>query len=209
MKKITTSAILALILGTLSTEADSSIYIGLEQSLSYRVKNTAKIGSYYKESNTESPTITSIKIGGINGDIKSGDRYEFQYNFGDKSANPVEGLNGKDIMSLNLHYNLTLPSISPIEELLPYIRLGGAYLISNKKYKDYSTGEKYNYKAVGVLLGVGAYYILTDNISVASGFDYGYRTWDDLEYYNSYYGSTTVKSEDTFSKLYVGVDYLF
>ena len=207
MKKITSSAILALVLVTTSTEA-TSLYIGVEQSLNYKVKNTAEVGSY-SESNSESPTITSIKIGGINGgDKKTGDRYEFLYNFGDKSANPVGGLKGEDVTSLNINYHFTLPSISPMSEILPYLRLGGSYIMSSDKYQDSSLGEKRNYSAVGALLGIGTYYRITDNINVSAGFDYGYRLWEDLTYYN-YYESITIESDDRFSKLYVGFDYLF
>jgi len=209
MKKITQSAILALLLTTSYIKAEIPLYIGFEQSLSYNVKNKTTVDSYYSEANTKSPSITSVKIGGILGDNKMGDRVEFLYNFGDKSVNPIGGLNGKDIVSFNLNYNFTLPSISPTDELLPYIRLGGSYLISNDKYQDYSTGEEYNYKAVGVLLGIGTYYKITDNIDVSAGFDYGYRLWDDLTYHNNYYGNATIKSEDKFSKLYVGANYQF
>jgi len=208
MKKITSSAILALVLVTTSTEA-TSWYVGVEQSLSYKVKNTAEVGSYSK-SNSESPTITSIKVGAITGgDKKAGNRYEFLYNFGDKSANPVGGLQGEDVMSLNFNYHFTLPMISPKEEILPYLRLGGSYIMSSDKYRDISTGEKANYSAVGALVGVGTYYKVTDNINVSAGFDYGYRLWEDLTYYNYYRGSQTIESEDKFSKLYIGVDYLF
>jgi len=207
MKKITNSAILALLLLTTSIEA-TSVYMGVEQSLNYKVKNTTEVGSY-SESNTESPTITSIKIGGVKGgDKKRGDRYEVLYNFGDKSANPVGGLQGEDVTSLNINYHFTLPRISPTSEILPYLRFGGSYIMSSDKYRDISTGEKMNYSAVGTLLGIGTYFRVTDNINVSAGFDYGYRLWEDLTYSN-YYQSVTIESEDRFSKLYVGFDYLF
>jgi len=61
MKKITSSAILALVLTTASTEA-GSLYIGLEQSLMNSIDNTTEIGNY-SYSNDESSNITSIKIG--------------------------------------------------------------------------------------------------------------------------------------------------
>jgi hypothetical protein len=199
MKKITNLAIVAM---TLTTSLwGTEMYIGLEKPLSYKVKNTVKTSGGSSWSNTESPSIVSLKVGGI---INDGDRFEFLYNFGDKSANPVGGLEGEDVLSFNLNYNLTLPSISPIEALLPYIRIGGTYLISDEKYYDASYSEKYNYKAVGATLGLGSYYKITDKINVYAGFDYGFRLWDDLTY-----GYTEVESEDTVTKMYLGIDYLF
>ena len=199
MKRLLSSTVVAIALTTSFMEAD--MYIGLEQSLNYKIKNTVKADGYRSWSNTESPTITSLKIGGI---VNNGDKAEFMYNFGDKSANPVGGLKGKSVMSFNINYNLTLPSISPMDKLLPYLRIGGTYLISDNKYYDSSYSEKYNYKAVGLLFGLGSYYQVDDKINVYAGFDYGYRLWDDLTY-----GYTSVESEDKISKLYIGVDYLF
>jgi hypothetical protein len=202
MKKITSSAILAMTLT--SSLWGTDMYMGLEKPLSYKVKNKVKADGY-SWSNTESPSIISLKIGGIiNGDNETGDRVEFLYNFGDKSANPVGGLEGEDVISLNLNYNFTLPSISPMEALLPYIRIGGTYVISDEKYYDNSYSEKYNYKAVGATLGLGTYYQVIDKINIYAGFDYGFRLWDDLTY-----GYTTVESKDTVTKMYIGVDYLF
>ena len=199
MKRFLSSTVVVIALTTSFMEAD--MYIGLEQSLNYKIKNTVKVDGYNNLSNTESPSITSLKIGGI---VNNGDKAEFVYNFGDKSANPVGGLKGKSVMSFNLNYNLTLPSISPMDKLLPYLRIGGTYLISDKKYYDSSYSEEYNYKAVGLLFGLGSYYQVDDKINVYAGFDYGYRLWDDLTY-----GYTSVESEDKISKLYIGVDYLF
>ena len=199
MKKITSSAILAMTLSTSLWGID--MYVGIEKPLSYKVKNTVKASGYDSWSNTESPSIVSLKVGGI---MDSGDRVEFLYNFGDKSANPVGGLEGKDVVSFNLNYNFTLPSISPMEELIPYLRIGGTYLISDEKYYDASYNDKYNYKAVGATIGLGTYYQIMDKLNVYAGFDYGFRLWDDLTY-----GYTTVESEDTVTKMYVGVDYLF
>jgi hypothetical protein len=195
MKKITSSAILAMTLT--SSLWGTDMYMGLEKPLSYKVKNKVKAGGY-SWSNTESPSIISLKIGGIiNGDNETGDRVEFLYNFGDKSANPIGGLEGEDVISLNLNYNFTLPSISPMEALLPYIRIGGTYVISDEKYYDESYSEKYNYKAVGATLGLGTYYQVIDKINIYAGFDYGFRLWDDLTY-----GYTTVESKDTVTKMY-------
>ncbi|SFV65990.1 hypothetical protein MNB_SV-14-64 [hydrothermal vent metagenome] len=199
MKKITSSAVVAMILSTSLWGTD--MYVGLEKTLSYKIKNTVKASGYDSMSNTESPSIVSLKFGMI---MNNGDRAELLYNFGDKSANPVGGLKGKDVISLNLNYNWTLPSISPMEELLPYVRIGGTYLISDNKYYNNSDNEKYNYKAVGPTLGLGTYYKIADKINIYAGFDYGYRLWDDLMY-----GYTKVKSEDTVTKMYMGVDYLF
>ena len=187
---------------TLSTSLwGTDMYVGIEKPLSYKVKNTVEASGYESWSNTESPSITSLKVGGI---MDSGDKVEFLYNFGDKSANPVGGLEGKDVISFNLNYNFTLPSISPMEELIPYLRIGGTYLISDEKYYDASYSDKYNYKAVGATFGLGTYYKVIDKVNVYAGFDYGFRLWDDLTY-----GSTTVESKDTVTKMYLGVDYMF
>jgi hypothetical protein len=203
MKKIISSTVVSILLTTSLWGVD--MYIGVEKPLSYKVKNTVEVSGYSSLSNSESPSIFSFKLGGIiNGENKTGDRVEFLYNFGDKSANPVGGLEGKSVISLNLNYNFTLPSITPMEELLPYIRIGGTYVISDEKYYDKSHSEKYNYKAVGATLGLGTYYQLIDKINIYAGFDYGFRLWDDLTY-----GYTTVESKDTVTKMYIGVDYLF
>jgi len=201
MKKILGSTIITMLLSTPFIEA--SVYIGLEQALSYKVKNTSEVDSY-SESNSESPTISSLKIGGISGTEKTGNRYEFLYNFGDKSANPVGGLKGEDVISFNLHANITVPSISPVESILPYLRLGISYVISSDKYHVNGTSDEENYSAVGFLIGLGTYYQVTNNINISVGVDSGYRLWRDLNY-----GTTTIESEDKVSKLYVGVDYLF
>ena len=179
----------------------TGMYVGIEKPLSYKVKNTVETGGGKSWSNTETPSIVSLKVGSI---MDSGDRLEFLYNIGDKSANPVGGLEGEDVISLNLNYNLTLPSISPTEKLLPYVRIGGTYLISSDKYYDESYSNKYNYKAVGATIGLGTYYQVMNKVNVYAGFDYGYRLWDDLTY-----GYTTVESEDTVTKMYVGADYSF
>jgi hypothetical protein len=203
MKKIINSTVVSILLTTSLWGVD--MYVGLEKPLSYKVKNTVEVSGYGSLSNSESPSIFSFKLGGIiNGKNKTGDRVEFLYNFGDKSANPVGGLEGEDVISLNLNYNFTLPSISPMEALLPYIRIGGTYVISDEKYYDESYSEKYNYKAVGATLGLGTYYQVIDKINIYAGFDYGFRLWDDLTY-----GYTTVESKDTVTKMYIGVDYLF
>ena len=203
MKKVISSTIVSLSLTTSLWGID--MYVGLEKPLSYKVENTVEASGYNSISNTESPSILSLKVGAIvNGDNKRGDRVEFLYNFGDKSANPVGGLEGKDVISLNLNYNWTLPSISPMDALLPYLRVGGTYLISDEKYYNTTDYEEYNYKAVGVTIGLGTYYQIADKINIYAGFDYGYRLWDDLAY-----GFTEVESEDTVTKMYVGVDYLF
>ena len=201
MKKILGSAIIMMALTTPFIEA--SMYIGVEQALSYKVKNTAEIGNY-SESNSESPAISSIKIGGISGGKDKGNRYEFLYNFGDQSANPVGGLKGEDVISFNLHANITVPSISPIETILPYVRLGASYVISSDKYRVNGTTDKENYSAGGLLIGLGTYYQVTNNINLSAGFDYGYRLWQDLNY-----GYKTIESKDKISKLYMGVDYIF
>ncbi len=201
MKKVLLSSIIVI------TYINADIYIGVEQSLNYNIKNTAKT-SYLKVSGSESPNITSIKIGNIINN-RDGDRYEFLYNFGDKSANPVGGLKGKDVMSFNLNYNLTLPSITPKKELLPFFRFGLSYILSNDKYRVEGTyNDKTNYSAIGFLIGIGTYYRLNDKINLSVGLDYGYRQWEDLEYY-SYYGSETIESSDKFNKLYIGIDYIF
>lgn len=202
MKKILGSTLVAIALTTPFIEAN--MYVGIEQALSYKVKNTATVGNF-SISNSESPTISSIKIGAISDNEKKGNRYEFLYNFGDKSANPVGGLAGEDIISFNLHYNVTLPSISPKEELLPYVRVGASYVISSDKYHIQGTyNEEKNYSAAGLLIGLGTYYEVANNINLSAGFDYGYRMWQDLTY-----RSTTIESKDKISKLYVGVDYIF
>ena len=199
MKKITSLAILATALT--SSLLGRDLYMGVEKPLSYKVKNTVESSGGNSWSNTESPSIVSLKVGGI---MDNKDRFEFLYNFGDKSANPVGGLEGEDVISLNLNYNLTLPSISPMEELIPYVRIGGSYLISDNKYYNTYGGEKYNYKAVGLTIGLGTYYNIMDKINIYAGFDYGYRLWDDLVY-----GYTEVSSKDKVTKMYVGIDYLF
>jgi opacity protein-like surface antigen len=181
MKKIINSTVVSILLTTSLWGVD--MYVGLEKPLSYKVKNTVEVSGYGSLSNSESPSIFSFKLGGIiSGKNKTGDRVEFLYNFGDKSANPVGGLEGEDVISLNLNYNWTIPSITPIDELLPYVRVGGTYIISDEKYYDVANNENYNYKAVGLTLGLGTYYQVTDKINVSLGFDYGYRLWDDLVY---------------------------
>lgn len=110
MKQITSSAMIAITLT--SSLWGTEFYVGVEKPFSYKVKNTVELTGGNSLSNTESPSIVSVKVGMF---MDNQDRFEFLYNFGDKSANPVDGLEGKNVISLNLNYNLTLPSISPME----------------------------------------------------------------------------------------------
>ncbi len=139
MKKITSSAILALVLATTSIEA-GSWYVGIEQSLMNDVDNTTEIGnrSYH---NDKSLNITSFKIGNIlDGD--KGNHYEFAYNTGEKSANPIGGLYGSSLTSLSFNWNITTPTLSSMDELLPYFRLGVNYAISDDEYYVYPSSNK-------------------------------------------------------------------
>jgi len=202
MKKITNSAILALVLATTSIEA-GSWYVGIEQSLMNNVDNTTEIGNY-SFSNDKSLNITSFKIGSI-ADGDKGNHYEFLYNTGEKSANPIGGLSGSSLTSLSFNWNITTPTLlSNIDKVLPYFRLGANYAISDDQYYVYGTNDKEDYSALGLTLGVGGYYQLNDKINLSLGFDYGYRIWRTLTN-----GRYDMDSTDKIKKLYVGVDYLF
>jgi opacity protein-like surface antigen len=202
MKKITSSAILALVLTTAFTEA-GSLYIGLEQSLMNNIDNTTEIGNY-SYSNDESSNITSIKIGKTSDNSDKGNHYEFVYNMGEKSANPTGGLKGSSLTSLSFNWNITTPTLTQIDEILPYFRLGINYSISDDKYYVRGTKDKENYSAFGFILGIGSYYYLNDNVNLFAGFDYGYRKWNKLS--NSWY---EIESTDKIKKLYIGAEYLF
>jgi len=202
MKKITSSAILALVWATTTIEADSW-YVGLEQSLMNSIDNTTELGSY-SSSNDESSNITSLKIGEISGNGNKGNHYEFVYNLGEKSANPVGGLKGSSLTSLGLNCNFTIPTISSIDKVLPYFRFGLSYIMSDDKYHVYGTSDSKDYSAYGITLGLGTYYSLNDNVSLLVGFDYGYRMWDTLTN-----GWQDIESTDKIKKLYIGAEYLF
>ena len=175
----------------------NAFYVGVEQSLSNSVTNETNS----LETDTSS-NVTAIKIGTRRGDKKSS-RMELLYEMGAETSNNIVG-NGKSVIAFTLNYNATFETLSPVEELLPYVRLGGSYVISDEKYINLSDGEEYNYSAAGPHIGVGAYYNVTDNIDVSTGYDIGYRLWQDL-----HYGSQTVESEDKFSKFYIGTNYSF
>jgi len=203
MKKITSSAILALVLVTTTIEA-GSWYVGLEQSLMNNVDNTTESGRY-SYSNDETSNITSFKIGKTSGSRSQGNHYEFVYNKGEKSANPTGGLTGSSLTSFGFNWNITAPKLSPKEEVLPYFRFGLNYAISDDKYRIYGTSNrKEKYSAFGIVLGLGSYYYITDKFSVSAGFDYGYRKWDTLT--NGWYD---IESTDKIKKLYVGLGYEF
>ena len=175
----------------------NAFYLGVEQSLSNSVTNETNS----VETDTSS-NVTAIKIGIRRGDKKSS-RMEFLYEMGAETSNLVVG-KGKSVIAFTLNYNATFETLSPIEELLPYVRLGGSYVISDEEYLNTTDGEMYNYSAAGPHIGLGAYYNITDNIDVSAGYDIGYRLWQDLQY-----GARKVESEDQFSKLYIGTNYSF
>ena len=199
MKKITTSTILAFLLTT--TIEAGSWYIGLEQSLMNNVDNTTEVGTY-SYSNDKSFNVTSVKIGKVT--EEKGNHYEFVYNIGEKSANRTGGLEGSSLTSLGFNWNLTAPTLSSMDEILPYFRLGLSYIISDDNYNIYGTSDSSKYSAFGIVLGVGTYYALNDNVNLSAGFDFGYRKWDTLTN-----GWREIESIDKIKKLYIGAEYLF
>jgi opacity protein-like surface antigen len=196
MKKI---LLISSIIATCAINANA-FYIGVEQTLSSSVTN--ETNSIEKE---DSSNTTSLKIGSRmgTGDAKSS-RVEFLYETGAKTSNLIVG-NGKSVTSFGINYNATFDSLSPIEKVLPYVRLGVSYVFSSDKYINSSNGKEYNYSAAGLLIGLGSYYNITENIDVSVGYDIGYRKWQDL--YNNY--GETAESSDKFSKFYIGTNYSF
>ena len=202
MKKVTNSTILVLTIVTTYIQADG-LYIGLEQSLLNSVSNETEIcNSSYSNSKSSNPT--SFKIGSIMGKSDKDNHVEILYSKGEKSANPTGGLEGESLTSFSFFFNITTPSWSPKEEIIPYIRFGSSYTMSNDKYRVQGTDKKEKYSATGLILGIGDYYQVAENINLSVGFDYQYRIWDKLSN-----NICSIESTDKVKKLYVGVDYLF
>jgi len=53
---------------------------------------------------------------------------------GEKSANPTGGLKGSSLTSLSFNWNITAPTLTQIDEIIPYFRFGINYSISDNKY---------------------------------------------------------------------------
>ena len=104
MKKELKFAFLCLVLGAVESNA-TTLFIGIEESYKKIDKQTKINGA--KEQHMEHLNIVSLKVGGILGSQKSGDRYEFSYNFGDENI-----ISGLETVNVALHYNLTLPTLS-------------------------------------------------------------------------------------------------
>ena len=62
--------------------------------------------------------------------------------------------------------------------------------------------------AVNLKLGLGAAYKITNSIEVLGGFDWQYRTWQDIELIGAY-NSVTFEQKDTSKTLYLGLNVFF
>jgi len=179
----------------------NAFFVGFEQTLYNKSTNKTDIDNGTITTETTS-NVSSFKIGSRNGDENS-NRVEFVYNANEKTTNPIVGKD-KKLLSFGINYNITLERMKPVESIVPYVRLGASYSISDQKYRNIYDGKEYNYSAAGLLGGIGTYYNINKNLDLSLGFDVGYRQWQDL-----YYGNKKMSSTENFSKFYIGTSYNF
>lgn len=85
--------------------------------------------------------------------------------------------------------------------LLPFVKFGFGVGSRDAEGLDESS-----ISSVGLAIGAGLDFKVNESISLLGGIDFGYRKYQDVEYFG---GLLTVETSETYQKLYIGANYRF
>jgi len=206
MKKLVFSALVGCgLLATQSLASEKSVYVGIDY---LNNSNTIEYSDKTEEVDNNSKAF-KFKIGFADNDNNLRTQLYFLSETYDE---PIFDSSNDNLKEIGMDIIKTLP-LTP--KFLPFIQAGFGYgFMSIDGYNESSIAE------VSFKVGVGAIYKITPKFELLGGLDFQYRKWQDREvtttykytgvYYN-YYSSTTetIETDETSSKLYVGLNLHF
>ncbi len=174
----------------LSSSLMADFYIGLDYG---QVSNTDK-ASASGISKTQSNKYSDI---GIKFGVGTDGGWKYQLKISKiKYDKPIFDNSHKDLTEINMDF---IKEFTVGKNFYPYLKFGFGYGWMNVDgYTDSSINE-YNLNG-----GLGLSYKAIEHLYFNGGVDYVYRKWQDIKY-----GTTTISTTGSGTKLYLGVSYAF
>ncbi|MFA6144980.1 MAG: hypothetical protein WCW84_12395 [Sulfurimonas sp.] len=194
MKKIVLAATL---LASGLMAADSGIYVGVEYGAAKNTHEFTTDDSYGSSTYDNDYKDIKFKFGsGTDGGTKyQGTLSLISY------TDPIFDNTNKDLMEFGFDI---IKEFEVTSSFYPFLKIGMG--VGTMTVEGYSQDK---ILGVSVNAGAGISYKVVDHLYLLAGVDYVLRKWQDIEFYSSYYGTTTLSTTDSAFKPYIGANYRF
>lgn len=202
MKKLVTAGIVASALLLTNASADTKWYAGVELGMA---SNTIKAENSSGGSDDFDNDYKDLKfvVGKGTGDNWYTQLYLSKVTFDDGVCYSTNGVTADfcfddKMMEIGVE---VMKKFEVSNNLLPFVKFG-----LGVGSRDAEGLDESSISSVGLAIGAGLDFKVNESISLLGGIDFGYRKYQDVEYFGGLY---TVETSETYQKLYIGANYRF